>query len=409
MKIMIKIIVISIILLLVFSQLGFSGGEEEVAEENIIRIGMITLSVGDIYLNAGRWAATEELKKLEDEGYTLEFYIEASFEPAKQLEFAETMASIPVDVAYIEPVDGTMASLVDTFANAGIPVVTKNSDVTTGAFHPYVAMGNFDCAVQAANALIEVCKLAYGPTPEDWVNNGGKDGKGVIINIAGLLSQTIALERHDGFLSVWQPIADQTPGLEILTKPYDWDVAKAYEIGQDMYTRYGDEIIGIFAAGDRGLTAGIVPAFKSAGVFRKVGEPGHIPLVAIDGTAEALRLMRENEIDVVIVQDAFGEGRVTALVMKKLLRGENLDTPGTVLWDGIVPLVMELFPEEFGSEYDGSVEMWAPVTVVERPAGVQYKTNVGVVTSWGFGIPADSKLLWGNVMPFIETGKWPWE
>jgi hypothetical protein len=119
-------------------------------------------------------------------------------------------------------------------------------------------------------------------------------------------------------------------------------------------------------------------------------------------------MMREKEIDVVIVQDAFGEGRVTAMVMKKLLKGEPLDKPGTVLWEGIKPLVMEVFPEQYGPEYKDAVEPWAPVTVVERPAGVQYKTNTGVCTSWGFGIPPDSKLLWGNVMDFVENGKWPW-
>lgn len=377
------------------------------AEE--IKIGYISFSVQDIYLIAGRWAMEREMEKLEQEGYSLKWYVEGSFEPMKQLEYAETMATIPVDIVVIEPADSGMTVMVDVFHNAGIPVVFKNSNVEGGAFHPYVAMGNYDCAAQAANALIDVCKAAYGPTPEDWVKNGGKDGKAVIVNIAGLLSTTHARARHEGFMDVWQPIVDKTPGLEIVTKPYDWIPEKAYTIAQDMWTLYGDSLIGIFAAGDRGLTAGVVPAFKAAGAFKKVGEPGHIPLVAIDGTSECLRLMREKEIDVVVVQDSFGEGRVTALVMKKLLKGEPLDKPGTVLWEGIKPLVMEILPDQFGPEYEGAVEPWAPVTVVEAPAGVQYRTNVGVCTSWGFGIPPDSKLLWGNVMAFVENGKWPWE
>lgn len=400
---------IVLLVVLMFSLVMMSGMIANAEEEKVIKIGIVSLSVGDIYLNAGRWACVKEMEKLEKEGYKLEWFVESSFEPIKQLEFVETMINIPVDIAYIEPVDGTMTVMIDRFYEAGIPVVCKNSDVLGGAFHPYIAMGNYDCAVQAANALIEVCERAYGPTPEDWVKKGGQDGHGVIINIAGRLSQTIAKERYDGFLAVWQPIADKTPGLEILTKPYDWEVDKAYAIAQDMWTLYGDEIIGIFSAGDRGLTAGVVPAFKAAGAFRKVGEPGHIPLVAIDGTPECLRLMREKEIDVVIVQDAYGEGRVTALVMKKLLKGEPLDEIGTVLWEGIKPLVMEVFPDQYGPEYKDAVEPWAPVTVVERVAGVQYKTNVGVCTSWGFGIPPDSKLLWGNVMAFIEKDKWPWE
>ena len=51
--------------------------------------------------------------------------------------------------------------------------------------------------------------------------------------------------------------------------------------------------------------------------------------------------------------------------MKKLLKGEQLDKPGTVLWEGIKPLVTEVFPDQYGPEYKDAVELWAPVTVVE--------------------------------------------
>jgi ABC-type sugar transport system substrate-binding protein len=378
------------------------------AQEKTLKVGFIGCYLGADFINAGLWSAQKEMETLEKDGYKIEWYVQNSMEPIKQLEIAETMVKIPVDVVMIEPVDQTMSVLIETFHNAGIPYVCTNGNILEGPDHAYIAMGNYNCGIYAANALIDLCKLVYGPTPEDWVKNGGKNGKAIVLNIAGLLSQSNGIERYNAFIDVWQPIADKTPGLEVITKPYDWETDKAYEIAQNMWTLYGDEIIGVFGAGDPAITAGVVPAWKAAGVFKKVGEPGHIPTVSIDGTQEALRLMREKETDVVIIQDAFGEGRVSAIIMKKLLKGEPLDEVGSVLWEGLKPLVMDIFPDEFGPEYEDAVELWAPAEVFEMPAGVHYRLNNAVCSAWEIGIPPDSKLLWGNVMAFIDDGRWPW-
>jgi len=378
-----------------------------------VRVGNVAMMIKHPYTQASLQGFKDELARLEEEfNIKITHYWDTSVDPGVQLDMIETMLGIPVDIMEINSSDGLNIRAIKVCNDAGIPVICRNANVYGGT-HPYAAMGNFNAGESAAKALLELFKRTYGPDPEDWVAAGGKDG-GVIFESAGPLGMTQALERHEGFHSIFDPIVEKTAGLQIVIKPYDWEAAKCYAIAQDMYTRYGDSLIGVFDHSDTGLSMGVVPALKAAGAFHKVGEPGHVPMVGIDGGAEALEMIRQGEIDATIVQDGYGEGRAAGIIARRIILGEPLAEPGDVLYADAKPQMMRLYPEEYGPEYAGAIPPWAPITVIDGRKmgegkswdGIQYRTSVKICP---LEIPADSKLLWGNFMHFLETGKWPWE
>ena len=69
---------------------------------------------------------------------------------------------------------------------------------------------------------------------------------------------------------------------------------------------------------------GIIAALRKIKRDAKVGEEGHIPIVAIDGTPRALGRIRNGEQDATVSQDPFEMGRLAILSALSAIRGESL-------------------------------------------------------------------------------------
>ncbi|MCL2001527.1 MAG: sugar ABC transporter substrate-binding protein, partial [Planctomycetes bacterium] len=338
--------------------------------------------------------------------------LRGSNDPGQQVTMLESLLALGPNFMVFCPVDSNLIGPVRQYNARNIPVITNNVTIYGGK-HTFVAWDNMIGGESSARTLIRLMNERYGPTPQDWIKAGG-----VIIQLTGDLKMSIAQERRKGFEDVMLPIIEANPGLRLVTEEVRWNADIAYRAMTAFHTQHGNNIIGVYTHDDTSAIGGVWPALVAAGRGQLSDQPGHVPIVAIDGTTAALQMVREKKIDAIVVQPAWGEGEVVAMLIDAVnRRGEaGIAKVGEILWaNETKPLIMELAPDQFTKEEleKGGKPVWAPVEVVEGKVpfgswdGVWYKTNSTSVVP--FDYPADSKLLWGNFWGYLADGKWPWD
>jgi ribose transport system substrate-binding protein len=91
------------------------------------------------------------------------------------------------------------------------------------------------------------------------------------------------------------------PDIELIEQPTYWKTDRATSVAQTVVTSEPD-LAAIYMQSDAVMLAGVLNVLKSADKLTKVGEPGHIYLVSIDGTPYALEQIREGTLDAAISQ-----------------------------------------------------------------------------------------------------------
>jgi ribose transport system substrate-binding protein len=125
---------------------------------------------------------------------------------------------------------------------------------------------------------------------------------GGIIALQGVLDSTVSQERYVGLLDT---IKDH-PGIEVLEmQPAMWDQATALQVTQQLISKYGDKITGVWTADDA-MMLGAHEAMSKAGMLDKVhlsGEGAYPPTVD---------LMVEGGAEGPVVGSAFHRGYIAA-------------------------------------------------------------------------------------------------
>jgi ribose transport system substrate-binding protein len=94
---------------------------------------------------------------------------------------------------------------------------------------------------------------------------------------------------------------EKFPDIQITARPTHWDVAKTADVTQTTLAANSD-LAGIDMQSDSVQLAPVLSAVEQAGHKAKVGEDGHIVLVAIDGSPAALAAIRDKRLDATISQ-----------------------------------------------------------------------------------------------------------
>jgi ribose transport system substrate-binding protein len=131
------------------------------------------------------------------------------------------------------------------------------------------------------------------------------------------------------------------PSVKVISRPAEWQADNAQSMTADALTADPD-IDAIYSHNDE-MVRGIVSGLRQIGKFHKVGEPGHIMIVGIDGTPLALQRIRDGEEDATVQQDPFVMGALAVqsalaalagkelppqqLLPPTLVTKENVDTP----------------------------------------------------------------------------------
>lgn len=144
-------------------------------------------------------------------------------------------------------------------------------------------------------------------------------GKGKVLSLMGAQTSINGRERSDGFREC---IKSDYPGITLIERPTDWDPTKQANALQTVLAANPD-LKGVFQQSDYALSP-TLNVLKTAGRDAKVGEPGHIYNVSIDGTPQALDLVREGVLDAAISQPLDGYAKYGLQYLRDALAGKEI-------------------------------------------------------------------------------------
>jgi ribose transport system substrate-binding protein len=182
----------------------------------------------------------------------------------------------------IVPTDSNAVAPAVAFASTkGVPVVSIDNGVAGGKVFMVVRSNSVQMGEEACKAIGK----ALG-------------GKGVVLELQGDLATTAGRERTKGFESCMK---SEFAAIKVNAQPTNWKTEKAVAAAQTVISSTPD-LGAIYMQSDSVMLAGVLNVLKNTDKMTKVGEAKHIFLVTIDGTAGALKQVRDGYVDAVISQ-----------------------------------------------------------------------------------------------------------
>lgn len=258
----------------------------------------------------------------------------ANSDSNRQFEQIQTFVTRGVDGIIMVPKDAkTCIPSIRAANSAGIPIVLFN--------RPAGESDAKSVAVQADNFKLSKETVAF---MIEQVRKTGTKHKAMVI--MGDLGDINAIGRRDGFDAAVKGNEDL---IEVVSRvPSEWNQEKA-QAGVVNALQAHPDISFIFTSSDF-LFPSIVSAMKTAGKYKKIGEPGHVILGGFDGDATAYQMMKDGYLDATGVQDVYFEAEATVQALLDLRGGKDVPTliqdPGFVIHQGNMD---EMTPKMWGA------------------------------------------------------------
>ena len=148
-----------------------------------------------------------------------------------------------------------------------------------------------------AAMIVRANNLYMGEAACKWLGKA-VGGKGTVLSLMGDQASINGRDRTTGFNDCMKK---EFPDIKVNEQPTYWKAEKATAAAQTVLTSNPD-LAGIYMQSDSVMLPGILNLLKSSGKLKKVGEPGHIPTISIDGTPFALEKIREGLHDAAVSQ-----------------------------------------------------------------------------------------------------------
>lgn len=164
---------------------------------------------------------------------------------------------------------------------AGITLVTVDSDVKTNYPHIFVATNNIEAAKVAGTQMGQALKSV-----------------GKVAIMTHFFASTTAYDRQSGFIEQ----VKQYPGIEIIDETWDChsDLDTAYNKTLEILEKYPD-VTGIFCSNEVSLV-GVARAIKDQGLS------GKIQIIGFDSNEEVVQLIEEGVVNATMLQRPFNMG-----------------------------------------------------------------------------------------------------
>jgi ABC-type sugar transport system substrate-binding protein len=237
----------------------------------------------------------------------------------RQIEQVRNFITRKVDGIVLVPKDAKACIPIIKAANAAnIPIVLYN--------RPPDKSDAKSAAVVADNFALTRETVAY------MISEARKTGrKHKALLLIGDLGDINAIGRRDGF----EAAAKEAPEvIDVVARvPTEWNQEKA-QAGVVNALQATPDISFVFTSSDF-LFPSIVSALKSAGKYKKIGEPGHVILGGFDGDATAYQMLVDGYLDADGVQDVYFEVEACVKAILDLRAGkvveETIKDPGFVI------------------------------------------------------------------------------
>lgn len=295
-----------------------SGAERDGSAAGQLTVGIAFETLQTEYWVAGFDAIKDELKKRNIKS------IEAiaDSDSNRQLEQVKNFITRKVDGIIMVPKDAkTCIPAIRAANEANVPIVLFNRPAgETDARSVAVQADNFNLAKETVAFMVEQARKT------------GQKHKAMIV--MGDLGDINAIGRRDGFDAA---IKGNEDIIEVVARvPSEWNQEKA-QAGVVNALQAHPDISFIFTSSDF-LLPSIVSAMKSAGKYKKIGEPGHVILGGFDGDATAFEMMQQGYLDATGVQDVYFEAQASVQALLDIREGKPvpplIQDPGFVIHQG---------------------------------------------------------------------------
>lgn len=253
-----------------------------------ITIGVCLSSFHAGFMTAVNQAVTDKGKEL---GITVNV-ANANGDANVQADNMQNYITQNVSAIVINPIDsnGIVPSIL--MANKkNIPVFIIDTNAAGGEIINRNATDNVKAGKTAADAIAQNLKEKYG------------DYKGIVVNLAGKISQASGADRDSGFM---KEIA-QYPNIKVVFRQdCEFDQEKSMNAMMDAL-QANATIDAVFSANDN-TALGAIKAIEQANRFYPQGDSKHIYVIGIDGNPEGIQAVRDGRIDATISQNPISMG-----------------------------------------------------------------------------------------------------
>ncbi len=221
----------------------------------------------------------------------------------------ETMAAQGYDGIIFIPIDMNAGSAcVDTAYYEDIPVVGSNTRVNSENLLSYIGsddvLGGY---LEAKNVL----------------DNMG--GKGKVVIIEGPIGQSAQIQRREGNYKALK----EYPDVEVLAiKTANWSRAEAMSLMENWLTAYPNKIKGVIGQNDE-MALGAIEAIKDQGY-----KPQDFAIAGVDGITDAINAVKDDQLNITILQDAVGQAQGALDILLRKLQGEDYK-PQAEFWEAV--------------------------------------------------------------------------
>ncbi len=224
----------------------------------------------------------------------------------RQISQIEDMVSQGMSAIVVNPTDYNALGTAIQKANAAkIPVVAMDGDILNCELVALVESDNVAHGRAAADLMAEAAAKA-----------GLKSSDLVVLELLGDQATTSGVERHEGFNARAKEL-----GITISRAlPTMWQNDRAYNATLDAFQAVPD-INAIFEASDIAMHAGVESALQQINRLKKIGEPGHVIIVGVDGGPNGLNSIRKGYIDGIAAQQLIVMGELSAKIALDAAQG----------------------------------------------------------------------------------------
>ena len=211
----------------------------------------------------------------------------ANGDASQQFNDAMNLLDQGVNVLVLTPIDSNgITPVVEAANQKNVPVFTLDRGASGGKITCFVETNNKKAGDEAAGWIADQLKARSG------------SATGNVVDLVGLVGTTAATDREDGF----QTGLKSNPGLTVVAKQEGgFDQEKSLNAMANIL-QANPKIDALFGANDDN-TVGAERAIDSAGRFQPPGSAGHILVIGLDGTAQALQAIRDGKQDATISQN----------------------------------------------------------------------------------------------------------
>jgi len=279
----------------------------------------------------------------------------ANFDNTRQLEQWQSLMLSKPSAMVSDPIDSqAIVSAIRRYNQQKIPVAIIDTPADGGKVAITVSFDNHQGGVMAAREIIDRLTKKYGSP------------KGKVLNCYGSLASVAWRQRKEGMDEEFA----KYPEITYISRPTEGQLDQMLSVTLSTLSEHPG-LDAVHAPSDS-PARGIATALQQKGLWKKVGEEGHVIFVTIDGEPVAVQGIQDGYIDACVSQDPIAYGEIAVEMLADYsLKGED------------VPL----------GPYENKKYFWETAEIVDGPTGPTLIIPPFVIN----GENASDKRHWGYI------------